>query len=432
MGSEVARQNDAVVESNAPSRGSGLDVDLADPADVRSVFGSGTGRDDTSTKDVLTGGTAVDNTLSTGLAADTLKPNGGNPLLPDVALVDGRITSGLPEMKLVENGRDVTGAQAQPEVVTPGGDVTPPAAPQLKENTLEAAKIRRKEGYFQVANRLLGDGFSSDDKRALTTAMKDAWKANPANGNPDQLKRGDALLTQQNMDTVLNSIQDAGLRERMRERLMSAEFPPSGEAPRRERNERRREGDQTPPPQREQRRDQGRRPDVNPEPEPRPREEERRPTPEGEFKSPFLRQYNEGDKFKGLTSVYWQGRQTASGLPFDRYEMTAASKEFPFGTILKVTNPSNGKEVRVVITDHGPFAGEKVQRPDGSGRTHSRVLDISLGAANALGMGKTVKPLEIAVESIPPEGKWGGARRNIHGDYKARVRQDVARLSRRG
>jgi rare lipoprotein A (peptidoglycan hydrolase) len=96
-----------------------------------------------------------------------------------------------------------------------------------------------------------------------------------------------------------------------------------------------------------------------------------------------------------------------------------------------VTNPDNGREIRVVVTDHGPFAGRKVERPDGSGeKVHSRVIDLSQGASDAIGMGYTVKNLKYQVESIPEEGKWGKDRRNIHGDYRRKVQSDVRRISR--
>ena len=48
-------------------------------------------------------------------------------------------------------------------------------------------------------------------------------------------------------------------------------------------------------------------------------------------------------------------RRTASGRKYDMNKLTAAHKKFPFGTIVKVTNESNGKSVFVEITDRGPF-----------------------------------------------------------------------------
>jgi rare lipoprotein A len=52
----------------------------------------------------------------------------------------------------------------------------------------------------------------------------------------------------------------------------------------------------------------------------------------------------------------FNGRKTASGIRFDNTKYTAAHKKLPFGTIVKVTNETNGKFVIVQITDRGPFS----------------------------------------------------------------------------
>jgi len=52
--------------------------------------------------------------------------------------------------------------------------------------------------------------------------------------------------------------------------------------------------------------------------------------------------------------------------------MTAAHRNLPFGTKLKVTNKRNGKSVIVRINDRGPFI-------------KGRVLDLSRAAAGRLG-----------------------------------------------
>ena len=69
----------------------------------------------------------------------------------------------------------------------------------------------------------------------------------------------------------------------------------------------------------------------------------------------------------------FQGRQTACGERFDMYQLTCAHKELPFGTILSVTNLSNGKTVKCVVNDRGPFV---------SGRD----LDLSYAAAKEIGL----------------------------------------------
>lgn len=69
----------------------------------------------------------------------------------------------------------------------------------------------------------------------------------------------------------------------------------------------------------------------------------------------------------------FHGRKTASGERFDKWDMTAAHKKLPFGTKLIVTNPRNGKSVKVRINDRGPFI-------------KGRMIDLSRGAASKIGL----------------------------------------------
>jgi len=69
---------------------------------------------------------------------------------------------------------------------------------------------------------------------------------------------------------------------------------------------------------------------------------------------------------------YFQGKQTASGEPYDMRDFTAAHPSIPLGTFVKVTNLRNGKSVVVRINDRGPVV-------DG------RIIDVSYNAARALG-----------------------------------------------
>jgi len=66
------------------------------------------------------------------------------------------------------------------------------------------------------------------------------------------------------------------------------------------------------------------------------------------------------------------GRKTASGEIFDRNALTAAHRTLPFGTVCKVTNLSNGRDVVVRINDRGPFKG-------------GRIIDLSYAAAKEIG-----------------------------------------------
>jgi rare lipoprotein A len=78
----------------------------------------------------------------------------------------------------------------------------------------------------------------------------------------------------------------------------------------------------------------------------------------------------------GLASWYGEfhhGLPTASGEIFDMGAMTAAHRSLPLGTRLQVTNLENGRSARVRVNDRGPYVAD-------------RVLDLSRGAARALGM----------------------------------------------
>lgn len=79
---------------------------------------------------------------------------------------------------------------------------------------------------------------------------------------------------------------------------------------------------------------------------------------------------------RGIASYYadkFNGRRTASGETFSNRAMTAAHRTLPFGTKLRVTNPSNGRSVVVRVNDRGPF-------------TAGRSLDLSRAAAEQVGI----------------------------------------------
>ena len=80
-------------------------------------------------------------------------------------------------------------------------------------------------------------------------------------------------------------------------------------------------------------------------------------------------------QFSGVAAYYstdYSGR-TACGQKYDPNKFTAAHRNLPFGTRLRVTDPRSHRSVVVVVNDRGPF-------------TKGRVLDLSLAAAKALRM----------------------------------------------
>lgn len=67
----------------------------------------------------------------------------------------------------------------------------------------------------------------------------------------------------------------------------------------------------------------------------------------------------------------FHGRRTASGERFDMNELTAAHPTLPFGTLVRVRNAINGREVVVRINDRLP--------------SRRRIIDLSKAAAASLG-----------------------------------------------
>ena len=90
----------------------------------------------------------------------------------------------------------------------------------------------------------------------------------------------------------------------------------------------------------------------------------------------------------GVASYYgkgFHGKKTSSGERFDMYAMTCAHRTLPFGTWVNVRDVRTGKEVRVRVTDRGPFS-------------KGRIVDLSYGAAKHLGVvGRGVARVELTV-----------------------------------
>jgi rare lipoprotein A len=88
----------------------------------------------------------------------------------------------------------------------------------------------------------------------------------------------------------------------------------------------------------------------------------------------------------GLASWYgprFHRRRTASGELFDMKALTAAHPTLPFGSHVCVRSQITGRSVVVRINDRGPYTG-------------NRVIDLSRGAAEVLGMvGLGLKPVEL-------------------------------------
>jgi len=105
------------------------------------------------------------------------------------------------------------------------------------------------------------------------------------------------------------------------------------------------------------------------------------------------RQYRIGYREVGLASWYgdkFHGRPTASGEIYDMYELSAAHKKLPLGTLLRVTDLNTGRSIKVKVNDRGPFIGR-------------RILDLSYGAAEKLGVLEAgVTPVKIEIIGRAP------------------------------
>ncbi len=98
-----------------------------------------------------------------------------------------------------------------------------------------------------------------------------------------------------------------------------------------------------------------------------------------------------GVQQRGMASwygEYFHGLTTASGEIYDMHAMTAAHRTLPLGTVVKVLNILNGKQVLVIINDRGPYK-------------KGRIIDLSYGAAEELEMSdRGVSPVYLEVVGV--------------------------------
>ena len=105
---------------------------------------------------------------------------------------------------------------------------------------------------------------------------------------------------------------------------------------------------------------------------------------------------------RGVASWYgpkFHGRKTSTGTPYNMYGMSAASRDLPLPTWVRVTNLENGRQVVVKVNDRGPFVP-------------NRIIDLSYAAAKQLDMIRkgtalvevqTIDPQHPAVNPPPPQ-----------------------------
>jgi rare lipoprotein A len=111
-----------------------------------------------------------------------------------------------------------------------------------------------------------------------------------------------------------------------------------------------------------------------------------------ELKAQEVRNYLFPRVQMGKASYYcpsFHGSRTAWGSVYNEKDPVAAHPYYPFGTVVRVTNLGNNREVEVTIVDRGP--SKRHQRKGG-------IIDVSRDAARELGMlrqGKVRVRLEV-------------------------------------
>ncbi|MDQ2925733.1 MAG: septal ring lytic transglycosylase RlpA family protein [Acidobacteriota bacterium] len=102
----------------------------------------------------------------------------------------------------------------------------------------------------------------------------------------------------------------------------------------------------------------------------------------------------------GVASWYgppYHNHASADGTLFDQNALTAAHRTLPMGSTVRVTNVATNQSILVRITDRGPFVP-------------GRVLDLSMGAAKAIGVWRPgiaqVKIEAFAHLNPDPAGRW--------------------------
>lgn len=87
----------------------------------------------------------------------------------------------------------------------------------------------------------------------------------------------------------------------------------------------------------------------------------------------------------------FHGKRMANGRKYDMNKTLVAHRDYPFGTLLHVTNLKNGKSIIAEVLDRGPYAEDN---------GIPRILDLSKRAAEKLG---AIKPGVILVKIEPIE-----------------------------
>lgn len=127
-----------------------------------------------------------------------------------------------------------------------------------------------------------------------------------------------------------------------------------------------------------------------------------------------------GHTSTGLASYFsdeFQGSVTKYGATYNRNEMVAAHKMYPYNSKVQVTNLENGKSVVVTIIDQGPFI-------------QGRIIEVSYRAAEQLSMlSQNTTRVEIKLLSTPSQPAVAGSTATNAPTTATRQRDEAPRVS---
>jgi rare lipoprotein A (peptidoglycan hydrolase) len=91
---------------------------------------------------------------------------------------------------------------------------------------------------------------------------------------------------------------------------------------------------------------------------------------------------------KGLASI-WSGGPTSDGKRVRPTDMACAHRTLPLGTIIHVTHEQTKRSILVTVRDRGPYK-------------HGRILDLTPGAATALGLDRHAGVARVTLNIVEP------------------------------
>lgn len=124
----------------------------------------------------------------------------------------------------------------------------------------------------------------------------------------------------------------------------------------------------------------------------------------------FLASNLYGQRLTGKASYYadrFDGRPTSTGEIYSKDAFTAASKDFPAGTILRVRNVANNQITQVRVNDCGPNHPE-------------RIIDLSRAAAAQIGLLRAgIAVVELEVLAMGTQGPTCNRSRQARGSFSS-------------